>query len=397
MPSGRSTTRASVAPDCPASATWRAPSTFAARSNAAAVAVGPTWCARSSRRFSDDDLRREHDEHDDRGRGRERPRPTADPCAGPGAARELVGAVGVRVAGRRVPPRSRARCAPRAPGGASSRRAAQQRERRRRLAQLVDLVARGGVALEVRVDARALVGVERVERVRAEQRVELSGRAGSRGSRSFAHPRLDQRGPQPQQPRPDPALHGALRAARGAPRPRGRCARRSTRARSPRARRRRASRARAGPLRASVSCMTSRSRSMSTSGCRNASRSSRARRADSARSRSTDATVHLREQERPHRTPRRRSKRSGSRHVRTNTSCTTSSASVRSLSTRRASPKHGPAWRRYSSSSARLVAARRRRARASRRRPRAVAPPTSSRPRPRSCAPEMFGADRPVG
>ena len=50
--------------------------------------------------------------------------------------------------------------------------------------------------------------------------------------------------------------------------------------------------------------------------------------------------------------PRAGSKRSGARHVRTKTSCTTSSASVRSTSTRRASARHAPPYRRYTSASA---------------------------------------------
>ena len=129
------------------------------------------------------------------------------------ARRELVGR-----ARRRAPPcgrlgvaaRSRSPRAMRShsSGGASivrSRAAARATPRSRACSSTSR--ARVGVAREVRLDTRAVGGVERVERVRAEQRVELARRPGSTSDRSFAHPRLDQRGAQPQESRTDPALH----------------------------------------------------------------------------------------------------------------------------------------------------------------------------------------------
>ena len=248
-----------------------------------------------------------------------------------------------------------------------------------------------GIAGEVRV------GTGRARRRRA--RRARTPRAASRdrrdrdpeGRHSFAHPLLDQHGRAGATARLGCGSSPCPRVAPGSQQRLGRCDRRSTASsmasRSPSdnvaSARRTAS--------ASVSCMTSRSRSTSTVGSRSAWRSSHARRADFGPEQVDRAPVHLREQERPHR-PACGSKRSGSLQVRTKTSCTTSSPNVRSPSTRRASPRQGPAWRRYNSFNAHFVAAcdHDGQGRVVGRDP--LPRPTSPRPRRHSCAHELFDA-----
>ena len=226
------------------------------------------------------------DGRDDRRRDGHQRAPSA--CAGSArqvAARgELVGVRGeLDARGRR---RSRPRSAPRARAARSCRRPARARARPRSRAARRPRAGPRSLRGDVRVDPHSFVGVERVERVRAEQRVEL--RIVRRRQCSFVHPRIDERGPQPQEPGPDPALHRSLREleqlrnlAIGVPAEVGELDRRRVRRRTGR----RARAARSRPRSARRPLVRDRRRS---SGCGTRPAARAPRRAVSARSRSTE-------------------------------------------------------------------------------------------------------------